>query len=256
MTGAERRALRHRGPDFHRHLILANLERNGARRGAVGRTCFVLQILHILPHFQRVVLMGDKLRLAPPRVKSGPQYLVVIIKTNTTSCVSIREFNNLHGPVRHSPSSRNPPVLRWFSARSQQDFHSLLHKLDLRESSENPPLLHMFYELFSSRLSTELTRPFSSAFSCFFRQRSERKKGEKQAECEICGKARFGLDRPLHVVVESGCAHKLWHVEHFSFRGSRSLPRHRSVRQGVRRELPPEAARRASLRSAARRRSA
>jgi hypothetical protein len=179
MNGAERGNLRHRGPDFHRHLILANLERNGAHRGMVGRTCFVLQILHILPHFQRVVLMGDKLRPRLRDVKCGPQHLVVVILTNTTSCVSIRGFNNLHGPVRHPEAGRIPLCIRRFSARSEQLFHSLLHSSDARESSENPPLLHMFYDAFSAPISAEFRRAIFISFFVLFPRAFGREKGRK-----------------------------------------------------------------------------
>ena len=116
-----------------------------------------------------------------------------LARKNTTSCVSIRICSNLRIDARLGPvsvfSAAVPPLIRQFSTGFPQGFaQARIHAI--------PQEIHRFSTGFAHgfrmRNQQSNARAFSSAFSCDFREEvadaSRKKKGEKQAESEICGK--------------------------------------------------------------------
>lgn len=209
----------------------------------VYRTSRLLQILHRPPSHLRVELMRDNVRFAPRRVK----------REATRSC-GLR--HNRHNIARNWPISRDlrfqhdrssggafPRAFRRYSAESRQDFHRVIHRVEIRVSSENPPLPRRFCACFSCAISARVCSAFSAAFSYVFRPlksgRSHRKKGERKAGDEICGKHDFRI--PGHYRwwsmrrVHTNCG--TWNI----FNSCRWLPRrriHRLLQASLRVQVP------------------
>ena len=141
--------MRHCGLDLHRHLIPTNLQAYRTNGGMASRTRSVLQILHAPPSLPRVVVCATSYARTPAMSIEGPQHLVVRVRKNTISCVTIRICSNLvrsHGWARQGPF---PPRFRRLSASSRQSFHRLLHRAVHRDSLGNPSVLHRICDDFS-----------------------------------------------------------------------------------------------------------
>ena len=155
----------------------------------------MLQILHGPPSLQQIVLMWDNLRPRMVEVKSRPQYLVVRCTGNTTSrgrptfpicytaVCAIRE-----GVVFRHASTGYPMVSR----RNSTGFCT-------RAFSRNPQQFRGFFTCFAHDCRAEYQQRNGADFHQLFRAFSFWKKGEKQAESIICGKADL-----------SGLYHYIW----------------------------------------------
>ena len=186
-----RRDLRHRRLHFHRHLIVANLERYRADGRAGFRTRRLLQILHGPPSLRIQFSDADKLRPRTVEVKWTPQHLVVCCTRNTTASISYSfPVTSMVGPAM-----TEGVVFRRASTAYPRLSHRNSTAFCTRPFSRIPQKIHLFFAGFAHHFRVQYQQSRRTNFHQLFRVFSTRKKGEKQAESKICGKTDFsGLD--------------------------------------------------------------
>lgn len=124
-----------------------------------------------------------------------------------------RISKDFHGWVGFTAGGAFPPGLHRLSATFPEEFHSLCTRRLFAKSSGNWRVLRRFCTRFPCRISAARPLAFSSAFSCFFLV----EKGRKASGIHNLRKSRFRRRTPPYLGVPGASAHRMWHVEQFTF---------------------------------------